>query len=321
MNGSVRTALGDLSPAELGRTDYHEHLFQASPLLAGEELDDEEKSGREAGFLHEAGIDAMVDATPMGLGRRPEAVARISARTSLAVVLTTGVHREAHYPDSHWVRDLDGPGLERRLLRDLEEAMAVRDGPDAEEPARAPDGTAIRAGMLKAGIGYWSISSFEHRTLAAVASAHGATGAPVMVHLEHGSAAHEVLDLLAGGGVGAGRVVLAHVDRNPDDGLLAELADRGAYLGFDGMARAREWPDSVLVECIVQLVRRGYESRIVLGGDVARRSRYVAYGGMPGLAYLPLRFLPRLAEALSARSYAAVVGANAARLLTWASVE
>jgi len=37
---------------------------------------------------------------------------------------------------------------------------------------------------------------------------------------------------------------------------------------------------------------------VVLGGDVARRSRYRAYGGMPGLDYLPRRFLPRARQRL-----------------------
>jgi phosphotriesterase-related protein len=115
-----------------------------------------------------------------------------------------------------------------------------------------------------------------------------------MVHLEHGSAAFEVLDLLGTHGVRADAVVLAHIDRNPDPGLHAELAATGAYLGYDGMARTKAWPDSVVLDCLLRTVDRGGAERILLGGDVARRTRYVAYGGMPGLAYLPNRFLPRL---------------------------
>ena len=53
----------------------------------------------------------------------------------------------------------------------------------------------------------------------------------VMVHLEHGSAAFEVLALLADNGVPAAATVLAHIDRNPDPGLHAEIAAAGAYLG------------------------------------------------------------------------------------------
>ena len=71
MTPMVRTVLGDIDPGDLGRTDYHEHLFQVSPLLVGDELDDEERSGAEAKSLYEAGMQSMVDATPMGLGRNP----------------------------------------------------------------------------------------------------------------------------------------------------------------------------------------------------------------------------------------------------------
>ena len=48
----------------------------------------------------------------------------------------------------------------------------------------------------------------------------------------------------------ASAVALAHVDRNPDPGLHAELAAAGAYLGYDGFARSQRWPDSVLLECL-----------------------------------------------------------------------
>jgi 5-phospho-D-xylono-1,4-lactonase len=74
--GTVRPVLGDVPMERLGR-DYHEHLFQAPPLLVGDELDDEQ-SMQEAESLRRAGIDAFVDTTPTGLGRNPGAVARIS---------------------------------------------------------------------------------------------------------------------------------------------------------------------------------------------------------------------------------------------------
>lgn len=309
----VRTVLGDRPAAELGRTDYHEHLFQVSPLLPGDELDDEERSGEEAALLRAAGIDAMVDATPTGLGRDPAALARISAATGLHVVAATGAHREQHYGVGHWLTALTAPQLADRFAADLLTGMPARDGPGRTAPAGGPDGGAVRAGLLKAGIGYWSVSAFERRVLDAVADAHARSGAPVMVHLEHGSAAMEVLELLAGGGLAAERVVLAHIDRNPDAGLHAELAAAGAHLGYDGMARTRDWPDELLVACLARVVGLGGGDRVLLGGDVARRSRYVAYGGMPGLAYLPARFVPRLTRVLGAEVVHRMLVDNPAR--------
>jgi predicted metal-dependent phosphotriesterase family hydrolase len=320
MNGRlvVRTVLGDVDPADLGVLDYHEHLFQVSPLLPGEELDDEDRSGREARSLKDAGVGAMVEATPAGLGAHPEAVARISAAHGLHVVHTTGAHHGGHYADGHPLLERTAEQLAGRFTADVSTGLRRADS----APAITPNGDPVRAGLVKAGIRYWAIGDFESRVLDAVAATSVATGCAVMVHLDFGSAAHEVLDRLGAAGVAADRVVLAHMDRNLDPGLHASLAERGAYLGYDGMARHREAPDSAILQCLVEAVSertpggRAAALRIVLGGDVARRSRYMAYGGMPGLAYLPLRFLPRLRAAVDARVYAALTTHNGQRLLS-----
>ena len=302
MTPRVRTVLGDIEPAELGATDYHAHLFQVTPLLAGDELDDEAASGQEATLLRRSGAAAMVEATPTGLGRRPEEVARISAATGLRIVHVTGAHREAHYSPGDPLLDEPVEALARRFSADLFTGM---------------DGTTVRAGAVKAGAGFWSFTGFERRVLTAVGQVAAGTGAPVMVHLENGSAGHEVLDLLAAEGCSGDRVALAHVDRNPDPGLHAELAARGAYLGYDGAARHQRWPDSVLVDCLAATVEGGAGRRVLLGGDVARRTRYASYGGMPGLAYLFDRFVPRVGSAIGDAALAAVLVENPARWLAW----
>ncbi|MFS0894341.1 phosphotriesterase [Microbacterium sp. 179-I 3D3 NHS] len=315
----VRTVLGDIPSAELGRVDYHEHLFQVSPLLAGDELDDETASSEEARLLHASGFDAMVDATPFGLGRDPSAVARISAATGLGVVASTGRHREAHYGPDHPMRVWTAERLADLFIADIARGMPAHDGDVFASPdvprATAPGGAAVRAGLLKGGIDYWRISPFERTTLVAIAAAHRQTGAPVMVHLEFCTAAHEVLDVLAGEGVASDRVVLAHADRDPDAGLHASLAERGAYLGYDGFARQRTRSDAELLSLTADVVARGAGDRVMLGGDVARRTRYIAYGGMPGLAYLGERYLPRLRELIGADAVDRMLIANPARFL------
>lgn len=312
----VRTVLGDVAAADLGRVNYHEHLFQVTPLLPGDELDDEAASSVEAGLLQASGFDTMVDATPLGLGRDPEAVARISATTGLGVVATTGRHREAHYAAQHPTRGADAAALAALFIADIADGMPRDDAAPAGPRAVGPGGSPVRAGMLKGGVDYWRISAFERTTLDALAEAHAATRAPVMVHLEFCTAAHEVLDILASGGVGSHRVVLAHADRDPDAGLHASLAERGAYLGYDGFARPRTRSDAELLMLTSAVVAAGATDRIVLGGDVARRSRYLAYGGMPGLAYLGERYLPRLRALVGERAVERMLVENPARLLT-----
>lgn len=315
----VRTVGGDVPAHLLGRVNYHEHLFQRTPLLPGEDLDDEERTGREIASMRDAGIDAVVDATPWGLGRRPAAVARIAGESGVRVVATAGFHREAHYPDRGDVLALSAERLAEICLGELTGGQPDRDRLDGGEPATDPDGAPVRAGLLKAGVGYWSITAFEGRVLEGVAAAQRATGAPVMVHLEYGTCAHEVLDHLEANGVPADRVVLAHIDRSPDPILYGELAARGAYLGCDGAARLKDWPESILIDAIGAAWEAGHGGRILLGGDVARRSRYRAYGGAPGIAYLTERFTPRLAMRIGADAVRALLTDNPQRLLTWAA--
>lgn len=313
----VRTVLGDIAPSELGRVDYHEHLFQRSPLLPGDDLDDEARSGTELGILKASGFDAMIDATPVGLGRRPEALARLSLEWGVRVVATTGLHRDAHYSDQAWALDVTewGPLFTRELTVGIATSDADYAGTTLEDVAVG----GVRAGLLKAGIDYWSITPSERRVLEGITVAHAAPGAPVMVHTEECSAALEVLELLRTLGVASRRVVIAHADRNPDPGLHVAIAQTGAYVGYDGAGRHRNWPDSVLIDSLAAVAEAGFAGHVLLGADVAWASRYRSYGGMPGLGYLGTRFLPRLVERLGSDAVHMIVVDNAASFLTWAT--
>jgi hypothetical protein len=140
--GTVTTVLGEIDARNLGRTDYHEHLFQATPLLPGDELDDEDSSRQEAALLRESGFDAMIDATPTGLGRNPAALARISRATGIHVVATTGGHREAHYAPGHWLLELSSGELANRFTDDVQVGMPIRDTAGSAEMIAGPDGPA-----------------------------------------------------------------------------------------------------------------------------------------------------------------------------------
>ena len=88
----------------------------------------------------------------------------------------------------------------------------------------------MRAAVVKAGIGYWSITTFEHRVLAAVAATWARTGAAVMVHLEHGSAAFEVLAELARDGRSTTPIEAFAIERflTPSQAAVAEVASTTA---------------------------------------------------------------------------------------------
>jgi len=275
----VRTVRGDVEPSELGPTDAHEHLFFITPIQPGDEFADVDRAIEEAETLVAAGGRTLVDWTPLGLGRDPEGLLRVSEATGLHVVAATGVHRDAHYLADDPLRSIAVDALADRFISDV-------------------SGSGVRSGVVKIGASYHRLQPLERTAFAAAAEAHRRTGVPVCVHTEHGTMGLRIVEHLGGLGVPPDSIVLAHLDRNPDAGEHAETGNAGAWLQLDGPGRTKYWPDSTILQLIADLAERGLAGRLLLGGDTGRSSTMRAYGGGPGLDYVFARFKPRLEREL-----------------------
>jgi predicted metal-dependent phosphotriesterase family hydrolase len=286
----IRTVRGDIPPGELGPCDAHEHLFLVTPAQPGDEYADVAKAIEEAETLHAAGARSLVDWTPIGLGRDLDGLRAVSTATGLHIVAATGLHRDPHYAADDSLRAESEDALADRFVADLE-----------------------RCGIIKVGAGYHSLSSFELKAFAAAAAAHARVGAPVCVHTEHGTMGLAIVERLRELAVLPDRVILAHVDRNPDAGEHAETAATGAWLQLDGPGRTKYWPDSTILGLIADLAERGFVDRLLIGGDTGRRSMLRAYGGGPGMDYLFARFKPRLERELGAELSEQIFVTNPAR--------
>ena len=284
----VRTVRGDVAPEELGPCDAHEHLFLVTPLQPDEDFTGVDEAVAEARTLVDAGGRALVDWTPLGLGRDLDGLVEVSAATGLHVVAATGLHRDAHYAPDDPLRAEPVDALVGRFVAELRD----------------------RCGIIKCGASYHRLTSFEAKAFEAAAAAHAETGAPVCVHTEHGTMGLGIVERLAKLGVPARSVVLAHLDRNPDAGEHAETAAAGAWLELDGPGRTKYWPDSTILGLIAELAERGHTGNLLLGGDSGRRSMLRAYGGGPGLDYVFARFKPRLERELGADLSRSIFVAN-----------
>ncbi len=306
-DAQVMTVTGPMSAAELGVTDAHDHLLMSSPAMRGQELDDVERTIDEVRAARGSGIRSIVELTPIGLGRRPELLRRVSATAGLPIIAATGFHRDVHYPSGHWALEAPVDLLAERVTRDLLEGMHPSDW-----EGNAPLDTA-RAGVIKTGASYHHISSAERRRLVAAAIGSRASGAAIVVHAEIGTCGHEIVALLEGEGVPTHRVVLAHMDRNPDAELHAELAARGVTLVYDTVGRIKYRPDSALLDLIAEMVAAGHGERLLVGLDLGSREYFAAYGGGPGLRYLMDTFVPRLRRRIGEAATDAILVANPAR--------
>jgi phosphotriesterase-related protein len=153
--------------------------------------------------------------TTADLGRRPEVVARATARSGAQVVMGTGFC------------DASAPGLgDRRLDLDLLVRAWLRDIIDGVPVAPAGGrGRPVYSGVIKAGTrGADVVTPAERRLFSAVAQVALTTGVPVLTHCAGGRLGHEQLDLLEAAGLDPARVCLGHLDHHPDPTYLDGLA-------------------------------------------------------------------------------------------------
>ncbi|WP_405362346.1 phosphotriesterase [Kitasatospora sp. NBC_00085] len=294
---TVRTVLGDLDPAELGVCDAHDHLFLRSPRLPGEELDDAAAAEEVLRVFAAAGGQAFVQWTPHGMGRGGDALAGLSRATGVHLVAATGLHQAVHYEPA--VLDALYEGLGELFTAEL--TTGLRDVPGG-----------VRAGLVKVAGDYHGLGDHTRRVMAAAAEAHHATGAPIAVHHELGTAASDVLDLLCDRyGVPPQRVILGHLNRFPDPRLHRHLAESGAYLALDGPSRAHHATDHHLFDTVAALVEAGHAPQLLLGGDTTTRTARLA----PGPAHLLTALAPRLAREFGPELPELLLTANPARAL------
>lgn len=297
----VRTVLGDVDPASLGAVDAHDHLIIAGgPAVERDPdllLDDEDEAIAELDAFHAEGGGAVVDALPAGCGRRPLILQRASRATGVKIIATSGFHTDPYYEPGHWARAATHDQLVAFLLH---ECAAGIDAHDCE-PTPDQEHTGVRPGLLKVATGYWAARPQERQWLRAVAEVHRLTALPVMTHTEHGTFALEQLALLSDEGVPAERVIVSHLDRAPDITTLLAVAELGATICIDGLFREKYRPLSDVVNAVAILVTHGHADRILLGGDIARRSlrRTAGAPGMAGvLTHLAARFRDELGESV-----------------------
>ena len=229
--GLVQTVLGLVHPSELGATTTHEHLYidfsfmyrpardSPSPELADApialenlgwvrrnyysnrsnlQLMDVETTIGEVRKYREVGGGAIVDATTAGIGRSPDALARISRESSVHIIMGAGFYVGAVHPEDMDERSVEE--LAREIVGDIVDGV---------------EGSGVRAGIIGEIGCTWPLAPNERKSLSAAAIAQRETGAAILIHPgRHPDAPLEILELLANGGANISRVIMGHLDRN-----------------------------------------------------------------------------------------------------------
>ncbi len=318
--GHIQTVLGPVPKSELGPTTTHEHIYSDfsfmlrpaqdspsqkladAPIALGNlgwirrnyysnrsnlELMDLDAIIREVRAYGKVHGGAIVDATTGGIGRRPDALARISSETGVHIVMGAGFYVGAVHPADMDERSVGD--LAREISSDITEGV---------------DGTGIRAGIIGEVGCTWPLTENERKSLAAAAIAQRETGAAILIHPgRHPKAPAEIIDLLGNDGADISRMIMGHLDRTVfefDD--LRAIAGSGCYLEWDLFGNEGSYyplaeidmpSDAQRLDLIRGIADAGYCDRVVIGQDICTKHRLKEYGGH-GYGHILENIVPKM---------------------------
>jgi phosphotriesterase-related protein len=278
------TTLGPKQADDVGIILPHEHLFvDLGPVEDASYLhaDTDEAvavMAPEVEKIKAQGVTALVECTPVGVGRRADIDLAISRATNFPVVLPTGIYREPWVPQ--WVRDSDEDALVEWMVQELEQGIE-----DAN----------VRAAWIKVGSTDDGVTAQERKILRAAARAGRQTGAVIGSHTVRGVVAREQVTIVEEAGYSASRFIWIHTQAEPDVALHLEMARRGVWVEYDGIgARPDEW----FVSAVQRLLDAGFGKQLLLSQDRGWYDPSKPGGGdVQPFTHLLDEFLPKLRAA------------------------
>ena len=246
-----------------------------------------------------------------GIGRDALALARVSRRSGVAIVMGSGYYVVTSHP----------PGLATQT------AEQIAAGIERDLTEGVP-GTNVRAGFIGEIGCSWPMADAEARVLRAAAIAQRRTGVALMVHVGRDRRApFEIVERLEGDGADLSRVVLAHLDRTVlDVEGLRQLAASGAFLAFDNFGlESSRYPfpvegidtlsDAQRLDLVSRCLDAGLADQLLLSHDICTKHRLARYGGY-GYDHMLTNIRPwMLQRHFAAADIDRLLVANPARLL------
>ncbi|TKV57386.1 hypothetical protein FDO65_17845 [Nakamurella flava] len=250
-------------------------------------LDDREATLEALADFRGLGGTAIVECTPIGLGRDPLALRELSQASGVLVVMGSGWYLADFHPAE--LDAADTGRLREEILRDLTVGV---------------DDTGVRSGIIgEIGTG-WPLHPAERLVLQAAAQAQRASGAAMQIHPgRHPEAPAAVLRVLDEAGADLTKVSVSHLDRTlTDPADLVEIARTGCYLEFDMFGQESTYypygwfevpNDGARVRLLEALVERDLLGQLLISQDTGYRSLLPRWGGT-GYAHILREVVPLL---------------------------
>lgn len=274
----------------LGFTLIHEHLLTKPPRILAEKdplvlpyedmvLNDVNKAVEEVRSFYKAGGKTIVEATPITYGRNITGLLKIAKRVpEVNIIASTGFYLAETFTNK-FIK-MNTQRLAKIMIKELTEGI---------------EDTSCKAGVIKVAVGYFRIHPMEKKALEAAAIAHQMTGAPIQIHTTFGTMSIEIVDILKKLGVNPHKILLLHMDTNLDAWNMIKTLEKEVNISFDRMARVRRYiSEEMKLKYFEKLINEGFQDQLMMSMDAGRRIYFKAYGGGPGLEYIPTVIIPRL---------------------------
>ena len=279
------TTLGPKTAAELGMILPHEHIFvdlrtSDQPGYADAEAADViALMGPEIEKALAAGVTALVECSPIGVGRRADILKAVSEATGYPLVAPTGVYREPWIPP--WVHEASEDALYEWMLGELRGDI---------------EGSGVQAGWIKLSAGDDGITPCETKVLRAAARAAAETNAVIGSHTVRGRVVQDQLAIIEDVGYTAERFIWIHTQAEPDIDLHLEIARRGVWIEYDSIGGGES--DDFFIERIRRVLDAGLGAQLMLSHDRGWYDPAQPGGGIPKpFTYISEEFLPKLRAA------------------------
>ena len=280
---TLTTTLGPRTSADLGLILAHEHIFvdfrppdHPSHGVA-DAADVVALMAPEIEKAQAQGVTALVDCTPVGVGRRADILKAVSAATGMPLVAPTGIYREPKIPA--WAHAASEAELADWMLGELQGEIG---------------NSGVRAAWIKLSAGDDGITDCEAKILKAAARAGKQTNAAIGSHTMRGRVAQDQLNIIEAAGYTAERFIWIHTQKEADFSWHLEAARRGAWLEYDAIGDE----DDVCLGYILRALDAGLGGQVLLSHDRGWYDPAKPGGGNPRpFTHLIERFLPRLRNA------------------------
>lgn len=275
------TTLSPKTEAESGLILPHEHIFvefrppDRPEHAVAQVADVVALMAPEVEKAQASGVTTMVDCTPVGVGRRVDILKAISAATGMPLVAPTGIYRDPWVPV--WAQAASESEIADWMLSELQGEI---------------EGSGVQAGWIKLSVGDDGITDCEAKILRAAARAGRKTNAVIGAHTKRGRVVRDQLNMIEAAGYTAERFIWIHTQSDPDFNLHLEMAQRGAWLEYDGIG-SRD--DGYYLDAIRRILDAGLVDQLLLSQDRGWYDPAKPGGGEPKpFTYLFEHFLPKL---------------------------